>query len=79
MFMEESMNVLWELGWLAIEAKAALLEADAPPIDKRVLTKGFLCWTCACEVGELGLVLRGNDDLVSFGINISKSKKQVSV
>jgi hypothetical protein len=38
--MEDSMNALRVLAWLAIAAKVAAV-AFPPPIDKRVLTEGF--------------------------------------
>jgi hypothetical protein len=47
--MEESMNDLRVLAWVAIEAKVEASESP-PPMDKRVLTEGFFCCTVWVKV-----------------------------
>ena len=47
--MEESMNDLRVLAWLAIEAKV-VASAPPPPMDRRVWTEGFFCCTVWVKV-----------------------------
>ncbi|CAL5397259.1 unnamed protein product [Camellia sinensis] len=42
--MEESMKVFRVADWLAMEAKAVWSDFP-PPMERRVLTEGFLSWT----------------------------------
>jgi hypothetical protein len=48
--MDESMNDLRVLAWVAIEAKVEAIESPPPPMDKRVLTEGFFCCTVWVKV-----------------------------
>lgn len=48
--MKESINDFRLLCWLAIEAN---ISAATLPIDKRVLTLGFLSWTVCVKVEKL--------------------------
>ena len=47
--MEESMKALRELAWVAMEEYWVLLELP-PPMERRVLTEGFFCWTVVVKV-----------------------------
>ncbi|KAK8609963.1 hypothetical protein V6N13_093373 [Hibiscus sabdariffa] len=40
--MEESMNDFRELAWLAMKVKVVVADEFPPPIERRVLTFGFL-------------------------------------
>lgn len=53
-FTEESIKLFRDADWLAMEEKAVLSE-EPPPMDRRVLTEGFLSWTVLvnCENGAL--------------------------
>lgn len=67
------MKDLRELGWLAIEAKA-LASAPPPPMDKRVLTFGFLRRRIGVKLLKLS---EFEDEMVTwlvFGLRSAKAQ-----
>lgn len=63
------MKLFRELDWLAMAAKSVALELP-PPMDRRVMTDGFFCWTSLVKAAKDWAFV---DDMTTWFVDASRS------